>query len=137
MYTRNVKALGVAALLCFLLPAAAFAKDPEGTWTGTFRWENSAKSVDAEVNFKDSTVRFQSPYRCTVPIKRAADEGSLTYTFGVSSAGGMFCQGLMDAKFVLTLGSDGKTASAEFTTTGTLGRGKWAGKLQAPGSSGR
>ncbi|NII53781.1 hypothetical protein [Luteibacter sp. SG786] len=129
MYTRNVKALGAAALICLLLPAAAFAKDPEGVWSGTLKREN-LNTVDAEVRFSDSSVHFGSPYRCSVPIVRGADASSLTYTFGTSTGGGMFCQGLEDVTFVLTPDADGKVIAIAFATNGTIGKGKWAGKLR-------
>lgn len=129
MYTRNVKALGAAALICLLLPAAAFAKDPEGIWAGTLKREN-LNTVDAEFRFNDSTVHFGSPYRCSVPIARGADDATVSYTFGTSTGGGMFCQGLEDAKVVLTPSADGKVLSIAFSTAGTIGKGNWSGKLK-------
>lgn len=134
MYTRNVRTFGVAALICLLLPAAAFANDPEGVWAGTLKREN-LNTVDAEFRFSESSVHFGSPYRCSVPIERGKEPSGLTYTFGTSTSGGMFCQGLQDAKFVLTPDADGKGFSIAFATTGTIGKGNWSGKLKPAASA--
>jgi len=129
MYTRNVRALGVAALLCFLLPAAAFAKDPEGVWRGKLVGKQATVGATFTFDGKNSSAHFEAPYLCSVPLVRGAGEGDLYYTFGTSVNGGRFCQDLENVKLELTDVSDQSLTVSFDSANAMVGRGKWSGKL--------
>jgi hypothetical protein len=129
MYTRNVKALGVAALICLLLPAAAFAKDPEGVWRGKLKGKQGEVAATFTFDAKNSSAHFEAPYLCKVPIVRGAGDGDLSYTFGTTVNGGRFCQDLQNVKLELTQASD-ESLSVTFTSDRAMvGRGTWSGTL--------
>lgn len=131
MYLRNVKTLGMAALLC-LLPAIALAGQPQGVWRGSIHKGDVDYAVTAHFSTNVAEVHFEGAAACKVKARYVKPDGrALIYNFGLTNNGGPFCNDLLNNNLEVTHadGDESMTIAFRSSSSTAIWSGNWTGEL--------